>query len=278
MKRRLLTVLLSVVAAVLLSACDSQMVVTIKNDLQDKGSSNQSVESLTEEKAEEKTENLNSSVKNKTENIESETEEPLKDNTVSSVKQKNEKEISGNGSNESSEKADSSKEVGSAKKDKNIIKKETESNPIGREKAKKIALTDAKVDEKDAVEIDIELDREKNAVKYEVDFKANGREYEYDIDLYSGKILYKNSKKDDDYVALKSTESQKNTLISKEDALSKALSDASVPKSKAKELEIELDKENKTSVYEIEFKVDRIEYKYEIHAESGKILDKETEK
>lgn len=69
-----------------------------------------------------------------------------------------------------------------------------------------------------------------------------------------------------------------STTISKEDALGIALKDAGATKDSITDYESELDYELGIMVYDIEFKSGDTEYSYEIHAESGEILDKDTEK
>lgn len=263
MKRRLLLGVLAVATATMLSAC-GDVVVMKKDDLMEVISANSSVNSAIES-TDEKTESLESSASEKTESKVEET----KSDTASTTSSKPKKSDESN--------ASSSKNTLSSSAKSETDKKEKNS----KEKAKKIAFSDAGVNEADVYGLEIDLDREKNATKYEVDFKANGKEYEYDIDVYSGKILLKKVEKDDDYVASSSkkpTTDTKNELISKADAKSEALLDAGVKESDIRDYEIELDNENKTKVYEIEFNALKTEYKYEIDAQNGKILHKEIDK
>lgn len=60
-------------------------------------------------------------------------------------------------------------------------------------------------------------------------------------------------------------------------AKSIALNHAGVSESKAYDMDIELDDEDGTLVYEVEFKSGSMEYSYEINAASGAILKHETE-
>ena len=60
-------------------------------------------------------------------------------------------------------------------------------------------------------------------------------------------------------------------------AKSIALNHAGVSESKAYDMEIELDDEDGTLVYEVEFKSGGMEYSYEINAATGAILKHETE-
>ena len=60
-------------------------------------------------------------------------------------------------------------------------------------------------------------------------------------------------------------------------AKSIALDHAGVSESKAYDMEVELDDEDGTLVYEMEFKSGRMEYDYEIDAVSGAVLKHEAE-
>ena len=60
---------------------------------------------------------------------------------------------------------------------------------ITLEKAKEIALSQARVNEADAVFDDKEFDLDDGTALYELEFTAGGREYEYDVDAVTGKIL-----------------------------------------------------------------------------------------
>ncbi len=60
---------------------------------------------------------------------------------------------------------------------------------ITRDKAAEIALANAGISAADAVFDDREFDFENGAPVYELEFMSGGREYEYDIDATTGKIL-----------------------------------------------------------------------------------------
>lgn len=73
----------------------------------------------------------------------------------------------------------------------------TKSNYIGRNKAKSIALSNAGVSESNIRDLSIELDRENGRMVYEVDFESGNKDYEYEIDATSGKIIHKQVEIDD---------------------------------------------------------------------------------
>lgn len=63
--------------------------------------------------------------------------------------------------------------------------------------------------------------------------------------------------------------------LSKDEALEKAFEHAEVSKEEVNVEEVEFDKDDGVPHYEIEFENKQTEYEYDIHAESGKVLDYE---
>ncbi|MCD8218205.1 MAG: fibronectin type III domain-containing protein [Clostridiales bacterium] len=101
-------------------------------------------------------------------------------------------------------------------------------------------------------------------------YKASGDSKYYGdfSDVYSVKTTAKSS----------SSTSTSTSYIGTTKAKSIALTDAGVTESKARDLEVEQDKENGVVVYEVSFDYNGYEYDYTIHATSGKILEKEVER
>lgn len=60
---------------------------------------------------------------------------------------------------------------------------------ISKEKAKEIAFKHAEVNEADAYDIEIHLDRDEGILHYDIDFDTKTAEYDYDINAETGKIL-----------------------------------------------------------------------------------------
>ena len=75
-----------------------------------------------------------------------------------------------------------------------VITNNQSTNYISRDKAKSIALNDAGLKESKVRQLEVELDKEDN--KYEVDFEANGKEYSYEINATTGKIIDKEVERD----------------------------------------------------------------------------------
>ena len=161
--------------------------------------------------------------------------------------------------------------VGVAKK----ANKANKTKKISADKAKKIALGDAKLAEKDVTFVKVELELEDNRLVYDVEFYSGNVEYDYDIDAVSGAIV--SADKDiENYVipAQPSTEAQASE-ISVEKAKQIALSHAGV--SSARFTKAKIDYENGVKVYEIEFKVGNMEYEYDINVLNGAIVSSSAE-
>ena len=71
----------------------------------------------------------------------------------------------------------------------NKSNKANKAKKISADKAKKIALGDAKLAEKDVTFVKVELEFENNRLVYDVEFYSGNVEYDYDIDAVSGAIV-----------------------------------------------------------------------------------------
>ena len=157
----------------------------------------------------------------------------------------------------------------------NKSNKANKTKKISADKAKKIALGDARLAEKDVTFVKVELEFENNRLVYDVEFYSGNVEYDYDIDAVSGAIV--SADKDiENYVipAQPSTEA-KATEISVEKAKQIALSHAGV--GSARFTKAKIDYENGVKVYEIEFKVGNMEYEYDINVLNGAIVSSSAE-
>lgn len=165
--------------------------------------------------------------------------------------------------------------IGVAKK----ANKANKTKKISADKAKKIALGDAKLAEKDVTFVKVELEFEDNRLVYDVEFYSGNVEYDYDIDTVSGAIV--SADKDiENYVipAQPSTEAPTKAQaseISVEKAKQIALSHAGV--GSARFTKAKIDYENGVKVYEIEFKVGNMEYEYDINVVNGAIVSSSAE-
>ena len=165
--------------------------------------------------------------------------------------------------------------VGVAKK----ANKANKTKKISADKAKKIAIGDAKLAEKDVTFVKVELEFENNRLVYDVEFYSGNVEYDYDIDAVSGAIV--SADKDiENYVIPAQPSAEAPTKaqaseISVEKAKQIALSHAGVGSERFTKAKI--DYENGVKVYEIEFKVGNMEYEYDINVVNGAIVSSSAE-
>ena len=153
--------------------------------------------------------------------------------------------------------------------------------PIGTDKAMDIAaaaFAKASTAKMAYSEVDPELDE--SLAHYEVEIRSqSGEEFEYKIDAYTGAILESKREAADgtEMPMVQPSNPAASGDIGHAKAKSIALNHAGVSKSKAYDMEIELDDEDGTLVYEVEFKFGGMEYSYEINAATGAILKHEAE-
>ena len=153
--------------------------------------------------------------------------------------------------------------------------------PIGTDKAMDIAAAafgKASTAKMAYSAVDPELDE--SPAHYEVEITSqSGEEFEYKIDAYTGTIL--ESKREAADGAETSTEQPTKPVpsgdIGHAKAKSIALNHAGVSENTAYDMDVELDDEDGTFVYEVEFKSGGMEYSYEINAATGAILKHESE-
>mgnify|MGYP004457929849 FL=1 len=126
--------------------------------------------------------------------------------------------------------------------------------------------------------VDPELDE--SPAHYEVEIKSQtGEEFEYKIDAYTGAILESKREAADgtEVPVVQPSKPAASGDIGYAKAKSIALNHAGVSEGKAYDMDIELDDEDGTLVYEVEFKSGGMEYSYEINAATGAILKHEAE-
>ena len=153
--------------------------------------------------------------------------------------------------------------------------------PIGTDKAMDIAAAafgKASTAKMAYSEVDPELDE--SPAHYEVEIKSQtGEEFEYKVDAYTGAILESKREAADgtEVPVVQPSKPAASGDIGYAKAKSIALNHAGVSENKAYDMDIELDDEDGTLVYEVEFKSGNMEYSYEINAATGAILKHEAE-
>ena len=153
--------------------------------------------------------------------------------------------------------------------------------PIGKDAAAYAAEQYAGTTALDSVTAEVDSELDESPAHYEVELHTAWGEFEYLVDAYTGKVL--SGQKNLLATAPAGDETAKPTVpsggadIGHAKAKSIALNHAGVSEGKAYDMEIELDDEDGTLVYEVEFKSGNMEYSYEINAATGAILKHEAE-
>ena len=158
--------------------------------------------------------------------------------------------------------------------------------PIGKDAAAYAAEQYAGTTALDSVTAEVDSEFDESPAHYEVELHTAWGEFEYLVDAYTGKVL--SGQKNLLTAASTPSETTKPSDqkpdpsgaaqdIGHAKAKSIALNHAGVSENQAYDMEIELDDEDGTLVYEVEFKSGGMEYSYEINAASGAILKHEAE-
>ncbi|MBS4785893.1 MAG: PepSY domain-containing protein [Clostridiales bacterium] len=137
---------------------------------------------------------------------------------------------------------------------------------LSGDQAKELALKDAGVQDGDALFVKVKLDRENDRMVYEVEFYAGNMEYDYELDAVTGEVISV------DHEIEHFTRPADGEYIGAEKAKELALDHAGVDAGDAVFLKAELDLEDGTVRYEVEFVAGNTEYDYEIDAITGKVL------
>ena len=156
--------------------------------------------------------------------------------------------------------------------------------PIGKDKARDIAVAEfGKVSAAEILHSEVDPELDESPAHYEVEITGrNGEEIEYKIDAYSGAVIEaKREAADDDEASetqpAKPAQPGTAQNIGHAKAKSIALNHAGVDANTVYDMNIQLDVEDGTIIYEVEFKSGNREYDYEIDAATGAILHHETE-
>lgn len=156
-------------------------------------------------------------------------------------------------------------------------------NYIGKSKAKAIALDHAGVSEAALIEYEAELDQDDYRTVYDIEFETNEAEYDYELDALTGEIIESESRQ-----TQKANKNDTSPIPTKppviylsEDRIKEIVfQHAGVDAANVYELEIELDgidDDDDRAVYEVDFKVGRTEYDYDVDAITGNIIKSKVE-
>lgn len=165
-----------------------------------------------------------------------------------------------------------------------------QSQGITEEDAKRIAFEHAGVNEGDLSYLKVKLERDHGRDEYDVEFFVGNKEYDYDIDAATGEILSYDYDAESDMPGGAQNQNGGNSpaagtqnnngafYITQDQAKAVALAHANVSEGEISKLKIEFDQDHGKAEYDVEFKVDRTEYEYEIDAVTGEILSFETDR
>ena len=162
---------------------------------------------------------------------------------------------------------------------------------LSAEEAEAIALSHAAVDADSVTVLHTEPDFAYRTLVWDVEFHTEDWEYDYTIHAVSGEVL----KQERDYEPQKRTEKREKPVeptpakpaepvipapqtpesknLTADAAEEIALSHAGLSRTAVRGLRTELDRDDGRPVYEIEFRDGAVEYEYEIHAQTGAVLD-----
>lgn len=155
----------------------------------------------------------------------------------------------------------------------------SEKEYIGREAALQAALDQLNASTEDVTATEIDLDFDDGVMVYEVELIYQGREYEFEIDAKTGNSIYDvplvPSKPNDD---TPSSVNPNVSLIHADQAKEAAFNHAGVKATDVNNIQCELDRDDGTVHYDVDFKAKGYEFDYEIDATTGKILKSEKER
>ena len=150
-------------------------------------------------------------------------------------------------------------------------------NPVANltaREAETIAIEHAQVGGTEVILLPTELDYDDGA--YEVEFFSGDKEYEYKINAKTGEILHSKVETEpasapQQPVATEPPAAEEK--LTREWAEEIALNHAGLTKDQVTRLKTEFDYDDGRPEYSVEFRHNGWEYDYEIHAQTGKILD-----
>lgn len=151
---------------------------------------------------------------------------------------------------------------------------------LSKQNAKEIALKHANVKEADTTNLKIKLDTEDGIDVYEVEFNIGAKEYDYDIHATNGNIISYDVDHEVDVDHENDNNTSSNDSVSAQivsEAEAKKIALEKVPGALDSHIRIHLDKEDGKYVYEGTIHYDNIEYDFEIDAQSGNVIEWDSE-
>ncbi len=147
---------------------------------------------------------------------------------------------------------------------------------LTEEQAKAKALAHAGLKKSKVTFTKAKLDRDDGVTYYDIEFHVGNVEYDYEIDAETGKVLEHDKDVDDDIPVTTKKTTAADRITAKR-ARAKALAHAGLASDEVVFEKTELDKDDGVTYYDIEFRCGHVEYSYEIHATTGKVLEYDRE-
>ena len=145
--------------------------------------------------------------------------------------------------------------------------------PLTEAEAIAAALDHASLTEAEVSDIRAYVERDDRRTHWEVRWRSGDWVYDFDIDPDTGAILEWDRDREPAPKTNEPTEPALAQELTREEAQAIALAHAGFTADQVTGLRTHRDKDDRTPTYEIEFRVGRTEYEYELHAETGRILD-----
>lgn len=153
---------------------------------------------------------------------------------------------------------------------------------ISGDEAKAIALEHAGLAEADVEFVRIRLDYDDRRAEYDVEFFRGNEEYDYEIDAVSGEIVaydydVENYNRTASGAAGNAGASANGPALTADEAQNIALEHAGVDQANVRRMQVEYDRDDGRRIYEVEWDADGMEYSYEVDADTGDILQYESD-
>lgn len=145
---------------------------------------------------------------------------------------------------------------------------------VNEEQAKQIAYAHAGVSSNDVAAVRVKKEIDDGVEFYEVEFYTAEKEYDYEIKISDGSIWKFDSEVDDKFYSAASNQ-QGNAKITLDQARDTAL--AKVPGATAQDIHVTYEIDDGRELYEGTIYYNRMEYEFEIDANTGAIIQWEQE-
>lgn len=153
---------------------------------------------------------------------------------------------------------------------------------IGTDAALNAALTHAGLASEEVFVYSVSREKDDGLVYYDVEFGYEDKEYEYEINAFTGMVeSWKTDRADKEDMALAAATADTldiSSYVSAELAKSAALKHAGYTEYEVKDLRTSLEIENNKLVYDVEFVADNCEFDYKIDAATGLVIMLEKER